>query len=104
MSARVFDAENRARVEMGIPAVRADAQPVKSELEWKKGSDEYTTSPSVSSETFATCAPVRPNRPCVHRTALGDPVDPDVKISRKRSSSVAGDTDDGEVAALTISP
>ena len=35
----------------------------------------------------ATWAPVRPIRPWVQRTALGSPVDPDVKISRKRSSS-----------------
>ncbi len=59
MSGTVPDAENRVRVEIGRPARRADAHPVKSELEWKKGSGEYTTSPSASSATAATWAPVR---------------------------------------------
>ncbi len=34
----VPDAEKRARVATGMPAVIADAQPVNSELEWKNGS------------------------------------------------------------------
>ncbi len=40
--------------------------------------------------TLATWLPVRANRPCVQRTAFGNPVEPDVKIRRKRSSSSAG--------------
>ena len=38
MSGTVPDAENRVRVEIGTPACTADAQPVNSEAEWKKGS------------------------------------------------------------------
>ncbi len=38
MSGRVLDAEKRARVATGMPALIADAQPVNSELEWKNGS------------------------------------------------------------------
>jgi len=60
---------------------------VKSELEWKNGKGEYTTSCELRLVTVATCTPVRPNRPCVQRTAFGAPVEPDVKISKKRSSS-----------------
>jgi hypothetical protein len=39
-STRVFDAENRGRVPIGIPACSADDHPVKSELEWKYGKGE----------------------------------------------------------------
>ena len=38
MSVTVPEAENRLRVEMGILALTADAQPVNSEAAWKKGS------------------------------------------------------------------
>ena len=39
-SGSVPDAENRRRVAIGMPAVMADAHPVKRELEWKNGSGE----------------------------------------------------------------
>src|SRR5579862_9259895 len=111
MSGRVPDAENRGRVDNGTPAVKADDHPVKSELEWKNGSAEYTTSSVPSWATFATWAPVRASRPWVQRTAFGSPVEPDVKISSRRSSSVtaAGEagppepTSDGYSGASTIS-
>ncbi len=38
MSGTVPDAENRRRVEMGMPALTAADQPVNSEAAWKKGS------------------------------------------------------------------
>ena len=60
---------------------------MKSELEWKNGKGEYTTSCVPRLVTVATCAPVRPNCPWVQRTAFVVPVEPDVKISKKRSSS-----------------
>ena len=71
---------------MGTPAVSDEDQPVNSELEWKNGSGAYTTSPAANWVTVATWPPVVANRPCVHRTALGIPVEPEVKIRRKRSS------------------
>ena len=38
MSGTVPDAEKRLRIEIGIPAFTADAQPVNSEAAWKNGS------------------------------------------------------------------
>ena len=90
MSGIVFDAENRDRVAKGTFACSALASPVNNELEWKKGSGAYTALPGPSSATVLTCTPVRAKRPCVHRTAFGNPVDPDVKMSRYRSSGSAG--------------
>ena len=90
MSGMVRDAENRARLPMAADACNALARPVKSALVWKNGSGAYTTDPGPSAATLATCTPVLANRPWVQRTALGKPVEPDVKISRKRSSAPAG--------------
>src|SRR2546423_15048530 len=103
MSGSVFDAENRGRVEIGTPAVIAEDHPVNSELEWKNGNGEYTTSPAPSSVTFITWAPVRASRPCVHRTAFGSPVDPEVKISSNRSSSCTGGSGNTVVCPATRS-
>ena len=52
----------------------------------------------------ATWAPVRPIRPWVHRTALGSPVEPDVKMSRKRSSSDGGGTSPSIGRAASSAP
>ena len=90
MSGSVFDAEKRGRVEIGTAALSADDHPVNSALEWKNGNGAYTASPGASSATVATCVPVRAKRPCVHRTAFGRPVEPDVKMRRNRSSSCTG--------------
>ncbi len=49
---------------------------------WKSGMAEYRTSSGENGTRTADFAA----RPCENRTALGAPVDPDVKISRYRSS------------------
>ena len=85
MSGSVFEAEKRGRGRdrnRGIAAPTTN--PVNSALEWKNGNGAYTASPGASSATVATCVPVRAKRPCVHRTAFGRPVEPDVKMSRKQ--------------------
>src|SRR5579863_9692009 len=86
MSDRVPDAEKRLRMAIGTPATSDEDHPVNNELEWKNGRGAYITFPGPSWATWATWPPVVANRPCVQRTALGIPVDPDVKIKRKRSS------------------
>jgi hypothetical protein len=45
---------------------------------WKRGMAEYRT----SSELKPTREAARAARPCVIRTALGPPVEPDVKMRR----------------------
>jgi hypothetical protein len=82
MSDTVRDAENFVRVPNGTDAWSALASPVKSELLWKNGRGAYTAAPGPSCATLATWLPVRANRPCVQRTAFGNPVEPDVKIRR----------------------
>ncbi len=61
-----------------------------SALLWNMGSGAYTAWPGPRPATFAPPRPVAVYRPCVQRTALGKPVEPDVKISRKTSSCSAG--------------
>ncbi len=82
MSGIVFDAENLLRVPNGTQPVSALASPVKRALLWNMGSGAYTALPGSRPPTAAPPRPVVANRPCVHCTAFGNPVDPDVKISR----------------------
>ena len=70
-----------------MPASIADAQPVKSELEWKNGNGAYTDVAGPSSVIVRDVRAGTAWRPWVHRTAFGSPVEPEVKMSRKRSSS-----------------
>src|SRR6478672_4606317 len=89
-SGMVREAENRARLPMAADACSAADRPVNRALVWKNGNGAYTTDPGPSAATFATWTPVRANRPWVQRTAFGNPVEPDVKINRNRTSAAAG--------------
>ena len=82
MSGIVRDAENRARLPNGTAACSALESPVNSELVWKNGSGAYDGRSRAELGDAVTCIPVRANRPCVQRTAFGNPVEPDVKIRR----------------------
>ena len=55
-------------------------------LEWNIGIDTYTVSPVPSPNRPASIRPGPAIFPCVHLTAFGSPLVPDVKISMSRSS------------------
>src|SRR5439155_10922144 len=64
-------------------------------LEWNIGIDTYTVSPVPSPNRPASIRPGTAIFPCVHLTAFGSPLVPDVKISMSRSSGLAGATSSG---------
>ncbi len=82
-SSRNADAENRRRSAIVAPEVSAGTKFDASALPWNSGIGQYRT----SSGPNGMRSPMRANRPWVPRTALGVPVEPDVKIS---TNSVSG--------------
>ena len=77
-SGRNPEAENLRRSARVDPLANAGRIEADSALPWNIGMAEYRT----SVEENGTRAAARAARPWVMRTALGRPVEPDVKISR----------------------
>src|SRR3954452_23683832 len=75
-SAKNSDAENRRRSAIVAPDASAGTKFDASAFPWNSGIGQYST----SSAPNGMRAPRPANRPCVPRTALGAPVEPDVKI------------------------
>ena len=73
-------------------------------LEWNIGMDTYTVSPVLSPNRPASIRPGMAIFPCVHRTAFGSPLVPDVKISMSRSSAAAGAASSGACPGSSSPP
>ncbi len=82
-SSKNSDAENLRRSAIVAPAVSAGTKFADSALPWNSGIEQYRT----SSAPNGMRSPIRAKRPWVPRTALGAPVEPEVKI---RTNKVSG--------------
>ena len=81
------DAENLRRSATAAPLMIAGNRLASSALPWNNGIEQYRTSSGPNAT--ALCDAVRAARPCVICTALGAPVDPDVKIKQYSESADA---------------
>lgn len=70
---------NRLPITMRHPVSNAGRMPMRVDMPWNMGNDEYSTSSAVSPTTRAKLSPLLTARQCGTITPLDGPVVPDVK-------------------------